>query len=126
VEREAVKAAHAFREECARIERLQRLADSLYGDPRLLLVDYFDRYPDREVSDEEVARIRRFSAQIKGFDEWWSPIMQAWVELAARTKSQARIDVSLDVLREVIMRLDSQLASGRIGASDLEKYFKLD
>lgn len=124
VDDESIGVAKKRKEDCARIERLKRMAELLYGDPKLLMVEYFERYPNRDFGDEEIKKIRRFAAQVRGFDDWWSPIMQAWVEISASTKSAVTPNLSLDLLREVILTLDSRLSKEEIGSSNLAHYIR--
>lgn len=126
IDGKSISIARQRKEDHGRIERLKWIADLLYSDPKLLMVDYFERHPDRQIEDKDIDRFRRFAAQIKGFEDWWSPIMQAWIEISASTKTTAPSSLSLDILRDVIMALDSRLSKDEIGSSGLTQYLKSD
>lgn len=95
-----------------RIGRLNFLKSSLYSDPSLVAIDYFERNPVSPIEfDSLLQRTANLSNSLRGFDVWWGPVMAAWGELAAKTQSQREIDVALRILLEALSRLDSSLVA---------------
>lgn len=101
------------REDRAHVARLRYLKTALYTDPSLLMIDYLDQNRDH-ISTIDVDRIEKFrllADRLQEAEQWWSPIMAAWNELAANTKSREGIEEAMRVLNDSIRRLDSKLAA---------------
>ncbi|MFF3671323.1 hypothetical protein [Microtetraspora malaysiensis] len=105
------RAARAERADRARIERLKFLKHSLYIDPSLMAIEYFEQHPEGVASGEiGIANFRKLANELRSFDEWWSPLMAAWSELSANTAPQEAVEQSMHVLIDAIRRLDAKLA----------------
>lgn len=117
--RKAHENAIRAREDRVHVERLHYLKAALYTDPSLLVVEYLDQNRDH-ISDIDVGNIDKFrllAGRLREAEQWWSPIMTAWNELAANTSSREGIEEAMKVLNDSIRRLDSKLAT-RHGLTD--------
>lgn len=108
---DGVKAARIERADRARIERLEFLKRTLYTDPSLMAIEYFEHHPECVTSEEiDITSFRNLANNLRSFDEWWSPLMTAWTELSANTAPREAVEQSMRVLLDAIQRLDAKLA----------------
>ncbi|WP_203898190.1 hypothetical protein [Virgisporangium aliadipatigenens] len=107
---EARQAAERSRADRARVARLQYLKAALYSDPTLLAIEYLDRNPSAKIDTSRLDGLQKFADEIRHREQWWSPIMRAWDELAVRTMSAESADIAIEVLIDAIRRLDLSLA----------------
>lgn len=111
--RKARENAIRAREDRAHVERLRYLKAMLYTDPSLLAVEYLDQNRDH-ISTIDVGSIEKFrllADRLRETEQWWSPLMAAWNELAANTRSREGIEEAMKILNDSIRRLDSKLAA---------------
>lgn len=101
------------REDRAHVERLRYLKTALYTDPSLLVVEYLDLNRDHigTIDVGSVDRFRQIADRLREAEQWWSPLMAAWNELAANTRSREGIEEAMKILNDSIRRLDARLAS---------------
>ncbi|MEV1198830.1 hypothetical protein [Microbispora rosea] len=108
---------HTFtqlREDRARVERLRFLKESLYVDPVLLIIDFLEHRPEIiQIEDFDLHKFFGFANNVRQAERWWAPIMEAWSELAKKTKSTEAVGEAMRILLEAIQRLDSKLATRR-------------
>ncbi|NBE99986.1 hypothetical protein FE391_41680 [Nonomuraea sp. KC401] len=112
VDRDGLNAALQERADQVRFERLKWLREALYYDPSLLVIDHLERHPETLLNaDFKVDNFWKFSNRLRSAEKWWSPLMAAWTELAAKTQSQQAIEQCMRVLLDAILRLDARLAA---------------
>jgi hypothetical protein len=109
-DKDAVNTAMQIRLDRTRVNRLNFLKTALYSDPTLIAVWYLEQHPDR-VDDINFDKFRRLADQLQAGEHWWGPLMLAWNELASKADSQEAIKECMNVLLEVLHRLDSRLAN---------------
>jgi hypothetical protein len=102
-------AANQWRNVRHKIEHLEYLKAQLYSDPSLLMIDYLER-EGAQIMSLDVNTFHRIVISIRQFDHWWSPLMVAWSELAARADSPETLNGTMAILLDSIRRLDSKLA----------------
>lgn len=119
INRKAHENAIRAREDRVHVERLRYLKAALYTDPSLLVVEYLDQNRN-QINVIDVGNIDKFrllADRLREVEQWWSPIMTAWNELAANTSSKEGIEEAMKVIGDSIRRLDSKLAR-RHGLTD--------
>lgn len=113
VSADAARAAAQRRQDDARVARLRYLRSVLYTDPSLLLIEHFDRNPSASMAPEVlVQKYQALANQLREAEEWWSPLMVAWSELATQTAgSSDDVIVAMKALLAAINELDGRLAA---------------
>lgn len=99
------------REDRGRVERLRALKASLYTDFGLLAIDCLERQPRPLIDEIKIDDLRRFADELAEREQWWSPLMIAWKELAAQARSPEAVESAMTVLLEAIRQLDATLAA---------------
>lgn len=111
VSAESARVARQERLDNARLERLKYLKDVLYADPALMVIEHLERNPHISPAEITVADFRKFSGNLRAEEEWWSPLMVAWNNLAEQINSSEEVEVSMRILLDAIRRLDERLAN---------------
>lgn len=109
-DRDAVNAAMQIRVDRARVNRLNFLKTALYSDPALMAIGFLEQHPD-QFDNIDFSKFRRLADHLNAGERWWGPLMLAWNELASKADSQEAITECMNVLLEVLHRLDSKLAN---------------
>jgi hypothetical protein len=89
---------------------LNFLKTALYSDPALMAIGFLEQHPD-QFDNIDFSKFRRLADHLNAGERWWGPLMLAWNELASKADSQEAITECMNVLLEVLHRLDSKLAN---------------
>ncbi|MEU4290020.1 hypothetical protein AB0E63_17515 [Kribbella sp. NPDC026596] len=112
VSADAARAAAQNRKDAERVARLRHLRSVLYTDPGLLAVDHLDRNPGAPVDRKAIREYYAIANHFREAEEWWSPLMLAWSELATEAAGSPNGGtVAMDGLLEAINNLNARLAA---------------